>query len=177
MLPGLLTGAGVLIKLHKIGIFWNIAAGPRPRVPQTGGEGGGDNFIKLHKIRVFSRRITQGVSSGIHGRGQFAFFGDGQVIWVCKSAFKAVSQLLWSDKNREEWFSLGENHEKACRSPDFLRRSTSREQLCATFFTERRMEFHGSTNLHRKSGFGLHQLRNCSGGKEKPAKGGMGVAG
>ena len=26
--------------------------------------------------------------------------------------FKAVSQLLWPDKGREEWFSLGENHEK-----------------------------------------------------------------
>ena len=24
------------------------------------------------------------------------------------------------------------------------------------------MEFHGSTNLYRKSGFGLHPLRNCS---------------
>jgi hypothetical protein len=57
---------------------------------------------------------------------------------------------------------LRENHDKAYRSPDFLRRSTSREQLCATFFTESRMEFRGSTNLYRKSGFGLHQLRNCS---------------
>ena len=37
------------------------------------------------------------------------------------------------------WFSLGENHDKACRSPDFLRRSTGREQLCATFFTESRI--------------------------------------
>jgi hypothetical protein len=26
--------------------------------------------------------------------------------------FKAVSQLLWPDKDREEWFSLGENHER-----------------------------------------------------------------
>src|SRR6202034_2662543 len=25
---------------------------------------------------------------------------------------KAVSQLPWSDKGREEWFSLGENHER-----------------------------------------------------------------
>ena len=25
---------------------------------------------------------------------------------------KAVSQLLWSDKDREEWFSLGENPRK-----------------------------------------------------------------
>ncbi len=56
---------------------------------------------------------------------------------------------------------MGENHEKACRSPDFLRRSTGREQLGATFFTESRMEFRGSTNLYRKSGFGLHQLQNC----------------
>jgi hypothetical protein len=28
---------------------------------------------------------------------------------------KAVSQLLGPDKNREVWFSLGENHEKAYR--------------------------------------------------------------
>ena len=28
---------------------------------------------------------------------------------------KAVSQLLWPDKDREEWFSLVENHEKAVR--------------------------------------------------------------
>jgi hypothetical protein len=27
-------------------------------------------------------------------------------------AAKAVSQLLWSQKGREEWFSLGENHER-----------------------------------------------------------------
>jgi hypothetical protein len=27
-------------------------------------------------------------------------------------AHKAVSQLLWPDKDREEWFSFGENHEK-----------------------------------------------------------------
>ena len=25
--------------------------------------------------------------------------------------FRAVSQLRWPDKDREEWFSLGENHE------------------------------------------------------------------
>jgi hypothetical protein len=28
--------------------------------------------------------------------------------------FRVVSQLLWSDKDREEWFSLGENNEEAC---------------------------------------------------------------
>ena len=57
-------------------------------------------------------------------------------------------------------------------SPDFLRRSTGREQLCATFFTESRMEFRGSTNLYRKSGFGLHQLRNCSNAPQIQASGG-----
>ena len=51
----------------------------------------------------------------------------------------ALSQLRWRDKGREVWFSLGENHEKACHSPDFLRQSTGREQLCATCFTESRM--------------------------------------
>jgi hypothetical protein len=53
------------------------------------------------------------------------------------------------------WFSLGENHEKAYRFPDFLQRSTGREQLCATFFAESRMQFGGSTNIHRKFGFDL----------------------
>jgi hypothetical protein len=51
---------------------------------------------------------------------------------------RAVSQLLWSDKDREEWFSLAENHENAYRFPDFLLRSTGREPLCATFFEENR---------------------------------------
>jgi hypothetical protein len=37
--------------------------------------------------------------------------------------FKAVSQLLWPDKDREVWFSLEENHEKGYRFPDFLHRS------------------------------------------------------
>jgi hypothetical protein len=30
-------------------------------------------------------------------------------------SLRAVSQLLWSDKDREVWFSLEENHEKAYR--------------------------------------------------------------
>ena len=34
---------------------------------------------------------------------------------------RAVSQLLWPHKGREEWFSLGENHERRRGSPDFLR--------------------------------------------------------
>ena len=28
---------------------------------------------------------------------------------------RAVSQLLWSEKDREVWFSLAENHEKTYR--------------------------------------------------------------
>jgi len=36
------------------------------------------------------------------------------MMFVRKSA-RAVSQLLWPGKDREVWFSLGENHEKACR--------------------------------------------------------------
>jgi hypothetical protein len=31
----------------------------------------------------------------------------------------AVSQLPWSDKDREEWFFFGENHEKARGFPEF----------------------------------------------------------
>ena len=32
-----------------------------------------------------------------------------------RASFRAVSQLLWPDKDREVWFSLGENHEKVYR--------------------------------------------------------------
>jgi hypothetical protein len=35
---------------------------------------------------------------------------------ACSPLIRAVSQLLWSQKVREEWFSLEENHEKAYRS-------------------------------------------------------------
>jgi len=41
---------------------------------------------------------------------------------------KAVSQLLWPDKDREEWFSLGEKHEKVRGSPGFPARGTHRGQ-------------------------------------------------
>jgi hypothetical protein len=43
---------------------------------------------------------------------------------VIVGVIKAVSQLLWPVKDREVWFSLGENHEKAYRFPDFLQRGT-----------------------------------------------------
>jgi len=43
---------------------------------------------------------------------------------------RAVSQLLWSQKVREEWFSLEENHEKAYRSGLHQLRNSSKA-LCA----------------------------------------------
>jgi hypothetical protein len=55
---------------------------------------------------------------------------------------------------------LGRKPRKGLSLPDFLQRCTGREQLCATFFAESRMQFGGSTNIYRKSGFGLHPLRN-----------------
>jgi hypothetical protein len=63
--------------------------------------------------------------------------------------------------DRDVWFSWGENDEKAYSFPYFLPRGTGREHLCATFLKESRMQFGGSTNIHRKYGFGLHQVRNC----------------
>ncbi len=57
---------------------------------------------------------------------------------------------------------MRENHEKVLGSPGFPARGTDRGQSCAAFFTESRMQFDGTTRLHRKSGFGLHQLRNRS---------------
>jgi hypothetical protein len=55
---------------------------------------------------------------------------------------------------------LAENHERRSGSPGFPARGANRGQSCAAFFTESRMQFDGTTKLHRKSGFGLHQLRN-----------------
>jgi hypothetical protein len=54
---------------------------------------------------------------------------------------RAVSQLLWSLKGREEWFSLGENHEGDVAPSDFLRaaltegddvRLSSRKAACSS---------------------------------------------
>jgi hypothetical protein len=45
-----------------------------------------------------------------------------------RTLLKTLSQLRWPDKGREVWFSSGENHEKAYRSPDFQQRSTGQEQ-------------------------------------------------
>jgi hypothetical protein len=72
----------------------------------------------------------------------------------------AVSQLLWLHKGREESFSLGENHIGGRGSPGFPAHGSHRGQSCAAFFTESRVQFDGTTRLHRKSGFDLHQLRN-----------------
>src|ERR1700734_4296204 len=74
---------------------------------------------------------------------------------------KAVSQLLWPDKDREEWFSLGENHEKVLGFPGFpVARYWPRAVMCG-FLHGKPHAFLWPTKLHRKSGFGLHQLRNC----------------
>jgi hypothetical protein len=59
---------------------------------------------------------------------------------------------------------LIEDHERMCRSPDFLHRCTSLEHSGAAFF-ESRMQFCGPLKFHRKSGFGLLQSRNRWGSK------------
>jgi hypothetical protein len=43
------------------------------------------------------------------------------------AATRAVSQLLWSQKVREEWFSLEENHDKAYRSGLHQLRNSSKQ--------------------------------------------------
>jgi hypothetical protein len=58
------------------------------------------------------------------------------------------------------WFSVGENDEKVYRSPGFPAARHQRGKRCAAFFAESRMQSSGPTKLHRKSGFGLHQLPN-----------------
>jgi hypothetical protein len=55
--------------------------------------------------------------------------------------FKAVSQLLWPDKGREVWFSLGENHEKGFRSPGFPAVRYSPRAIVCGFLHESRIQF------------------------------------
>ena len=57
----------------------------------------------------------------------------------------------------------GINLEGDVAPPDFLR-STLAEGIMCGFLHESPMQFDGTTKLHRKSGFGLHQLRNRSNG-------------
>jgi hypothetical protein len=54
--------------------------------------------------------------------GRFRWCGVFQVVKTARSRERtertlltALSQLLWRDKGREVWFSLRENHKKACR--------------------------------------------------------------
>jgi hypothetical protein len=53
---------------------------------------------------------TELMSLGVDVRDPHLIHQDASI------AIKAVSQLLWSHKGREEWFSLGENHERLFRS-------------------------------------------------------------
>jgi hypothetical protein len=56
------------------------------------------------------------VEQGEHGEEwdsqAVATIGSGKVLEQFEDT-RAVSQLLWPDKDREVWFSLKENHEKA----------------------------------------------------------------
>ena len=73
------------------------------------------------------------------------------------NALKAVSQLLFADKDREEWFSLGENHEKAYRiGLHQLRNCFSgftmtlpREVMCLLFSRHARRTVYGLVVLRR----------------------------
>jgi hypothetical protein len=64
-------------------------------------------------------------------------------------------------------FSWRKTKKRSIDFPDFLQRCTGQEQRCATFFEESRMQFGSSNKIYRKSGFGLHQLRNCFGGQSQ----------
>jgi hypothetical protein len=72
---------------------------------------------------------------------------------------RAVSQLLWSRKYRVEWSRPAGTTKAFFAFPDFLRAALTKV-ACAVPASRDRMQFGGPTKLHRKSGFGLHQLRN-----------------
>jgi len=64
---------------------------------------------------------------------------------VCR--LKPVSQVLWSDKDREVWFSLGENHEEACRFGLHQSRNCSAPDF-ASPHGRRKIEQLWSKNVH-----------------------------
>ena len=75
--------------------------------------------------------LAMGMSLDTHGRhgGQSFSLVRRHARW----RLKAVSQLRWPGKAREEWFSLGENHERACRFGLHQLRNRFRWQLFLKF--------------------------------------------
>ncbi len=73
---------------------------------------------------------------------------------------RAVSQLRGLIKFARSGFPWEKTTKGDVAPPDFLRAALTEGNRCAAFFTESRMQFDGTTKLHRKSGFGLNQLRN-----------------
>jgi hypothetical protein len=66
--------------------------------------------------------------------------GDEELLTVLRRLVKAVSQLLWPYKDREVWFSLGENHEKACSFGLYqLRNCHSPKRWCVCSFYQEKL--------------------------------------
>jgi hypothetical protein len=96
------------------------------------GQAGGDkrDDISAYALRVGERPVCHpaSVSSGLGWpQAGVQWCGVFQVVKTAQSRGRtertlhtALSQLLLRDKGREVWFSLGENHEKACGFPGFL---------------------------------------------------------
>jgi hypothetical protein len=82
-----------------------------------------------------------------------------------ESYVKAFSQLLWSGKSSEVWFSLRENHVNVGGFPVFPATQHWPGTTMCDFPQRKSHAVRCSTNIHRKYGFGLHQLRKCFSGK------------
>jgi hypothetical protein len=77
---------------------------------------------KRGTVRIGERPMGHPALGVIWSRAGDRWCGVFQVVKAAQSRERtertlltALSQLLWPDKGRAVWFSLGENHEKACR--------------------------------------------------------------
>jgi hypothetical protein len=76
------------------------AVGPKPLIEAVASTGGQVGILKAIEVTAQSLKAVRSA------------FEQVPAAWWAKASIKAASQLLWSHKGREEWFSLGENHER-----------------------------------------------------------------
>jgi hypothetical protein len=80
------------------------------------------NDIFVYALRIGKFPVSHPAPRVIWSQAGDRWCGISQVVKAAlsrelteRTLLTALSQLLWPDKGREVWFSLGENHEKACR--------------------------------------------------------------
>jgi hypothetical protein len=91
-------------------------------VPQVSLLRPGILLVEAHQVPCYNLRFKQPYLRETETIAYDRWSGVFQVVKTAQSRERtertlltALSQLLWPDRGSEVWFSLGENHEKACR--------------------------------------------------------------